>query len=69
MEMMLGASSKTETRPATYTPRHLVKSGGLIEFWLEANQATLSAAEGKTSAAQAMMADADARVAGRDLFS
>lgn len=39
-----------------------------LEFCLEATQATLSAAEGETSATRAMLAHADARVAGRFLF-
>jgi hypothetical protein len=38
---------------------------GRLEFCLEATQAALSAAEAKTSAARAMLADVDARVASK----
>lgn len=40
-----------------------------LELCLEATQAALSAADGETSAARAMLADADARVASKTLPS
>jgi hypothetical protein len=42
---------------------------GHLELCLEATQAALSAADGETSAARAMLADADARVASKTLPS
>ena len=61
-EMILRSSSARAMRPVFYS--EATRKLGHLNLCLETTQAAVSTAEGETSAARAMLANADARVAG-----
>jgi hypothetical protein len=64
METTPGASSIRGMKPATST-----REVRCLEFYLEATQIALSAAEGETSVARTMLADTNTRVASKVLLN